>query len=253
MLKFFFNLLILLITLYFTPISLADTEWQTLSNGLDYTNVTVNSAGGKIHAFRVNLNDYKISLVRAKDYGSSSDNIINLALDAKGLIAINGGFFDPFHNELGLRIQDGQLLNPLRPISWWGVFYILNSTHPYISSQQTFSLNPSINFAVQSGPRLVVDGSIPPLKDSYASRSALGIDKENRVIIAITENIAMTPNAFAAILQAPAEKDGLACYNALNLDGGSSSQLYAHINQFNLMIPSFSNIADAIVVSLKKK
>lgn len=243
----------ILFTFCFTSVSLAQTQWQKLQDGLDYTNITVNNAGGKIHAFRIDLNHYKISLVRAKDYGRESNNIINFALDGNGLIAINGGFFDPFHNALGLRIQDGKLLTPLRPISWWGVFYIINGTHPYISSQKGFSLNPSMSFAIQSGPRLVVDGKVPHLKDSYASRGALGIDKQGRVIIAITENIAMTPDAFANTLQASSQKNGLACYNALNLDGGSSSQLYAHINQFNLMIPSFSNVTDAVVVSQKGK
>ncbi|MFN7098059.1 MAG: phosphodiester glycosidase family protein, partial [Gammaproteobacteria bacterium] len=230
----------------------AATRWQNLANGLDYTNIPVNSTGGKIHAFKIDLKEYKLSLARAQDIGSKSANVITLAIQSGGIIAINGGFFDPFHTPLGLRIENGQLLNPIRPISWWGVFYILNNKHAYITSMKNFTLSPNIDFAIQSGPRLIVNGSTPTLKDDYAARSALCIDRQGNVIIAITESIAITPEVFAGLLRRPTTQNGLGCYNALNLDGGSSSQLYAVIGNFHLMIPSFSNVADAVVVVPRK-
>jgi exopolysaccharide biosynthesis protein len=46
----------------------------------------------------------------------------------------------------------------------------------------------------------------------------------------------------------PETQGGLACLSALNLDGGSSSQLYASMDDFVIDIPGFSRVADAIVV-----
>ena len=52
---------------------------------------------------------------------------------------------------------------------------------------------------------------------------------------------AMTTRELAKMLKAPP----LSCIDAINLDGGSSSQLFAHINSFRLNVHGFSNISDA--------
>ncbi|WP_304985700.1 phosphodiester glycosidase family protein [Coxiella-like endosymbiont] len=55
-----------------------------------------------------------------------------------------------------------------------------------------------------------------------------------KVIIAITNlNLLLTPTQLAHLVKK------LNCYNALNLDGGTSSQLFARINNFSLNVPSF--------------
>jgi len=54
----------------------------------------------------------------------------------------------------------------------------------------------------------------------------------------------MTTEELARLLKA----SPLNCTDAINLDGGSSSQLYAHINSFHLNVHGFSNVSDAIVV-----
>ena len=114
-----------------------------------------------------------------------------------------------------------------------------------------FLLKPTIDFAIQAGPRLVVNGTIPHLKNDYAPRSALCIDNAGHIIIAITDNMSMTLALFAQLLSRSVDQNGLGCYNALNLDGGSSSQLYASIGDFRLIIPGFANVADAVIVTAR--
>lgn len=232
----------------FPGLSDANTHWKTLAPGLAHSTVTANTSGGYIEAFRIDPKQYKLLLVPASDLGKTKASIMDYGLATHALIAINAGFFDPLGQPLGLRVSEGKLTHPIRSISWWGIFSLLNNQHPSIKSLREFLLLPNIEFAIQAGPRLVINGAIPKLKTDYAPRSALCIDDQNRLIIAITANLSLTLQDFATILRQPIANNGLNCYNALNLDGGSSSQLYAAIGDFRLVIPGFANVADAIIV-----
>lgn len=223
----------------------SDNTWQTLSPGIEYLDLQAGqlSPWSHIYAFRIDLEKNKLSLASAKDIHAISASAERFAIRSKALISINGGFFDHQFKPLGLRVSDYQLKNPIKPISWWGVFYIKKNT-PYITSMRQFHLNEDIEFALQSGPRLLVAGNIPRLKEGIADRSALCITKTNRVIIVVSTNAAMTTNTLAELLKKPP----LSCDNAINLDGGSSSQLYANIRTFQLNVRGFTNVADAIIV-----
>lgn len=142
-----------------------------------------------------------------------------------------------------MRINNYRQENPLKRISWWGVFYVKNNK-AYISSLNRFRQDDEISFAMQSGPRLLIKGKIPSLKPGEADRSALGITAKGKVIILVSTNATMSTNKLAHLLKAPP----LSCVDAINLDGGSSSQLYAHIGSFQLNVHSFSNVSDAIIV-----
>lgn len=239
--KFVFTLLATLATIT----THAKTQWQTLEPGLDYSDISISGAtgAGKLHAFRIDPARYDINLVQAQDFHKSSTSIYQLAHYSDSLVAINGGFFNPDFSPLGLRIQNGKVVNPVKNISWWGIFMIKNH-HPEIIPLKQFNMNASIQFAVQAGPRLLVNGDIPHLKPGTDERSALCITKHGKVIIAATENTPVTTTELATILKS----NDLDCYNALNLDGGSSTQLYAHSGDFSLSVFSFANIADAVVV-----
>lgn len=193
--------------------------------------------------FRIDLTKNQLALVSAKKMAVKNASADQFAEYSKALLSINGGFFDQKFNPLGLRINNNQLENPLKNISWWGIFYVKNHT-PHITNIAHFHSEKTINFAIQSGPRLLIRGIIPSLKPGVADRSALGITAEGKVIILVSTNAAMTTEELANLLKSPP----LYCKDALNLDGGSSSQLYAHINTFQLNVHGFSNVSDAIVV-----
>lgn len=81
----------------------------------------------------------------------------------------------------------------------------------------------------QSGPRLVWDGAkVGGLEtERRARRSAVAVDTEGRVVLAICDGgTAFTLDEFAALLQRPVASGGAGAQRALNLDGGRSTQLY---------------------------
>lgn len=230
------------------------TKWRSLEPGIDYT--TINQAAGfptgAIHAFRIDLKYFHLDLALTHNNQRPLKTVKNLVQEHGAVIGINGGFFSPTLMPLGLRIKQGQILYPLKNTSWWGVFIIKNNK-ARIMAKNTFQPTNSIKFAIQAGPRLIINGSVPSLKGGFANRSALGITKKGKLIIAVTDNLLITTTTFAKILKQSINNGGLDCYNAINLDGGSSSQLYAQTDNFNLYIPSFSPVADVILVVPKER
>lgn len=223
--------------------------WQQLAPGLRYTHIPVaNGYGsGKVHAFEVDLSRYKLEVAFAKDLQRTFASVGSLMLHKDALIGINGGFFTPRMQPLGLRISDGEVRNPFKRISWWGVLQV-QGTRARLLSAREFRYQKDIDFAIQSGPRLLVNRTIPPLKEGMDNRSALCINPEGRLMIVATQYLSMGTTELAQLLVRPQAQDGLGCVDALNLDGGSSTQLYANVDGFRLSLPSFAPITDAVVV-----
>lgn len=224
----------------------AYSQWQSIAKGIEYRDLQggLLNPWSHIHVFRIDLNQNKMSLITAKSLALKNASVEQYAAKTKALISINGGFFDHQFNPLGLRINQNQVINPLKQISWWGIFYI-EDNKAHIANVRQFKQNKEIDFAVQSGPRLIIKGKIPSLKPGLADRSALGITSEGKVIILVSTNAAMTTSDLAHLLKSKP----LACTDAINLDGGSSSQLFAKTQGFKLAVHGFSNVSDAIVVS----
>lgn len=222
-----------------------DYHWRNLAPGIEYRDLNANPLipWSHIHVFRINLKNNKLDLIMANDLSLHNASVGTFAHHSNALIAINGGFFDHNFQPLGLRIGHQQQHNPLKRISWWGIFYVKNNK-PYIDSVREYANDKGVDFAVQSGPRLLVNGKVLSLKTGYAERSALGITSDGHVIIVVTNNFPMTTTDLAHLMK----KFPLNCDNALNLDGGSSSQLIAHLGLFQINVHGFSNVSDAIVV-----
>lgn len=226
----------------------AEASWQKLAAGIEYQDLGGNllTPWSHIYAFRVDLRENQFGLIKAQSLGLKNASSAQFAERSQALISINGGFFDHDFNPLGLRINEGKIENPIKSISWWGVFTIKNNKAKIFSLSQ-FNPSKKIDFAIQAGPRLLVNNRIPPLKAGDADRTALGITADNRVIIVVTSNAAMSTSKLAYLLRSKP----LSCVDAINLDGGSSSQLYAHLGSFLLNARGFSHVSDAVVVKSK--
>ncbi len=209
-------------------------EWKEIDRGLFYTQTA------QIHVFKIDPEKFRLSVATAGDLRQQSTTVKTLAKKTKAVLAINGGFFSPENKSLGLLMRDGKTINPLHPTPWWGVFYIMDQK-PMIVPPYAFRKNSKMEIALQVGPRLVVNGKISKFKPSLARRSGVGIQPEGTVIIAASEK-ELPMESFAAFLK------GLGCMDALNLDGGGSTQLYIDRNGFKLNIEGPSPITNAITV-----
>lgn len=243
------SLLIAILFCFSAPSSASPVEWQTLAPGLEYTRVNSLSsfALGYIHAFRFDLQHYQLQLAFTKDDKNNIASIPDLVNSHHAIIGVNGGFFNPDLKPLGLRISHGEIINPLKQTAWWGIFFIRDNK-AYIVPQNNYQPDKKIEFAVQSGPRLLTQGKIHDLKPGMANRSALCITQDGHVILLATENLPVSTSELANIMRLPRTQGGMDCVDALNLDGGSSTQLYAQIKGFLLNTAGFSAVSDAILV-----
>ncbi len=236
--------LLLMFFILFAATAIAHA-WRPITPGIEYQDIGHNliNPWSHIHVFRIDLKKIKLDIITAHELDRHQASVDQFAHRSQALIAINGGFFDKNYQPLGLRIGNTHQYSPVKDISWWGIFYIFNHT-PHITNFSHYSQHNHPDFAIQSGPRLVIHGQIPSLKPGHAERTALGITKNNHLIILVTDHAPMTTYELAKLMQS----SPLSCQDALNLDGGSSSQLYVQTDNFQLNVQGFSGVSDAIIV-----
>lgn len=226
-----------------------DPSWQSLAPGLAYKKLGsfLTFPTGVLHAFQIDLKNYDFDITPVEK------NIYDTMRQHNASIAINGGFFTPEMKPLGLRISQGNQFNPIKSTSWWSIFFIKNNK-AHITPQANYTPSSDVRFAVQAGPRLVVNGVVPPkLKSGADYRTALGIQPSGKVILLVTESLLLSTQELAEIMRRPEHEGGLNCVDALNLDGGSSTQLYTQIKNFSLSLNGISQVADTILVIPKEQ
>ena len=240
---------ILLWLIFYAKTAIAVTEWHKVIKGVEYTKLEYprGFTFGQLHAFRIDPNSYQLKLSFANEYSGIFSGARGLTRLKQGILGVNGGFFTPQLLPLGLRVSDGVEIRPIKNTSWWAVFLMRGNT-PSIVHSRNYHYYSDVDFAIQAGPRLIIDGMVPKLRDGLANRTALGITSDKKIVIVATQNLSISTTELANIMRSPEEAEGLDCVDALNLDGGSSTQLYANIKHFHVHVPSFVPVADAVVV-----
>jgi exopolysaccharide biosynthesis protein len=218
-------------------------DWEPLKKGLLYKKILLTQPNSQatLHAFKIDPSVLKIKPI-VHDKGQS---VKILAQKAKAIVAINANFFDENGRPLGLVKKDRKVIQPKKDISWWAVLcfrYKKVSIIPSKNVKQGYC-----HQAIQAGPRLVINGHIPKLKDNFSHKTAVGINNKGELIVAVTKD-RLSIQKLAETFKKSETQKGLGCLNALNLDGGSSSQLYANIEKFELDLPSFIQVPVALGV-----
>jgi uncharacterized protein YigE (DUF2233 family) len=149
------------------------------------------------------------------------------------LFATNAGMFDPTLKPVGLHVEQGRELVRANTRPGYGnfhmkpngIFYIAAGGAAVAETQAFLKQRPQADLATQSGPMLVINGRLHPRFDrgstSLKARNGVGVRADGKVIFAITQG-EVSFDTFARLF-----RDGVNCPNALFLDGGSASSLYA--------------------------
>jgi uncharacterized protein YigE (DUF2233 family) len=149
------------------------------------------------------------------------------------LFATNAGMFDEALKPIGLYVEGGRELVRANTAAGFGnfhlkpngIFYVSADRAAVVETREFLKQRPAAEIATQSGPMLVINGRLHPRfnrrSTSLKPRTGVGVRADGNVVFAISQG-EVSFDAFARLF-----RDGLNCPNALFLDGGSASNLYA--------------------------
>ncbi len=173
-----------------------------------------------------------------RNFGQVQASIAKQGKNATFLM--NAGIFEPGGIPSGLHVENRKQLHPINLADAPGNFFLKpngvmwiesgDSTQAHIATPQAFlarqkelqSLSPDrIEFAVQSGPLLLIDGKRHPAFNEYSTsklhRNGVGVNAKNQLVFAITE-----PRQLVNFWDFSGLFLKLGCNNALFLDGDIS-------------------------------
>jgi hypothetical protein len=190
---------------------------RQLAPGVQYAKIVGDGFTG--HWFRVELDRVDVRVIGKGDRRVVREQVTSLPR----VIATNASFFDDADRAMGLVAGAG------RAITKWSALAIDHGQARVVGPESL--TKERRNIVVQGTPRLLVGGRIEHLKEQVARRTAVCVDGKKLTLVVTT---AVEFNAFARFLAAAPEAGGAGCTDALNLDGGPSTQLVARIGDLTL-------------------
>jgi Phosphodiester glycosidase len=200
------------------------------------------------HAFKIDLGEAELRLVPASG-PSSKQTVEQIASPFPAVVAVNASFFDKEGRAMGLAVGEGGLIATGKRKSW-GALVVSGGADAKIVLGSDIPDHFTDRLIVQGIPRLVVGGRVPGLKPQVAERTAV-CAAGSRVVIVVATRAETT--TFARFLAEPSEKAGLGCSDALNLDGGPSTQLVVRLPALTLSLRGGSQVPNALVAIPRKR
>jgi hypothetical protein len=160
--------------------------------------------------------------------------------------AVNGGFFDPQQRPVGLIVARSKILSHISP-AHGGVFFMIGRRARILPAPEFLRQHPAcrgITLAIQCAPLLSSKGQVSRLKVQIARRTGIGVQADGHVVIAVSD----TPLSLKAWANVWVDTAGLNCPDALNLDGGPSTQLCIRAGHHTLSIPGGWPVPDAVLI-----
>ena len=228
-----------------------DTGWQSIAPGVEYRELKIDQGdrSDRLRIARIDPAQTRLHVLYDPD---RSRRVSEWLSTSNALLAVNGNYFDPQNQALGLVVQDGQRRGGVVYEGFGGMFAVngdaarvrWNVTDPYLGEPLTDAL--------QNFPMLVLPGGSPNLEiDDNGRRSlrtAVGQDRSGRIVFVVSPAPTFTLTEYGQWLAA----SDLDLDAALNLDGGTSSGLVLRSGQRNLGVDSWIEVPSVIVVDEKR-
>lgn len=201
----------------FAPRMLSLAQWRQTAPGIEVRELPGDD-GVRVTAVRIDPRQCAFRVAYAHADSAAPGDWAEQVCPAVG-VAINASYFADDRTPIGLLVVDGKQLQRHFPVHQWGAFQVRDGQPELVVPTQT--VPDGVTQAFECKPRLLVNGQCQRFKPQGPNRrSAVGMDAQGRVILAATAEGYLTLEQWAAFLQ-----QRLQCVNALNLDGGPSTQL----------------------------
>ncbi|MGM8899036.1 MULTISPECIES: phosphodiester glycosidase family protein [unclassified Psychrobacter] len=244
--SFVFALLLTLLTLSLSACQPIDADksntgtqsWSCQSQDSPFTYSTC-----RINAEILNSERYSLQLFWQQPDGSKPlltfANLLNTLPKKQNLVfAMNAGMYNERYAPIGYTIIEGDKIRALNlnagggnfhllpnGVMWWDKSGNVQITESHALAEQLNSGEVDPWYATQSGPMLVINDEIHPKFNPDSSsrkfRNGAGVCKDGSIQL-VNSDEPVTFYQFASLF-----KDNLNCPDALFLDGGVASALYA--------------------------
>ncbi len=166
----------------------------------------------------------EVKVLRTIDFALNKATASQICKLSKAVVCINASFFDENNKPLGLLITRGLALQNLHAggNTLTGIFAKTKDGF-FISGRKNLSLKSALE-AIQAGPRLFSKGNLVEGVHPLSSRKQSGVcvDKQGDAVFYLVRS-----GIFGTSLEWLSDQfKKLDCVEALNLDGGGSSQMY---------------------------
>lgn len=228
-------------------------QWRALQKGVEFRKLTLERSEPyqliDLKMLRFDTRWVVPRIVPSLRYNLKAADVQTLAEKSGAVAMINANYFDEKGKPLGflkVAAHDGNA-NISKSSLFTGIFAIRDRL-PFIIHRDQFS--PELaDEGLQAGPLLLAKGLAVPVTrgaDRKSRRSVIGIDKEQRLIIAVTDSLlgGLTWVELQEIFGAGQWQ--VQTTELLNLDGGGSAQLYVKAPQFEDHVPGTAEVPVAI-------
>jgi hypothetical protein len=195
------------------------------------------------HAFKIDLDVAELRLIPAGD-PPLRRTVGQIVAPYPLVVAANASFFDTEGRAMGLAVDEGRVMARSNRRAWGAL--VIDGTQGRIMLGADIQNPLDHRLIVQGIPRLLVGGRVLQLKPQIAERTAVCAGS-NLVVLVVSTRVEAT--AFARFLADPPDRGGLGCWDALNLDGGPSTQLVVKLPGLALSLPGGWGVPNALVVA----
>ena len=195
------------------------------------------------HAFKIDLDVAELRLVPAGN-PSVRRTVEEIVAPYPAVVAVNASFFDKDGRAMGLAVDEGRVMAAAKRRNWGAL--VIDGARGRILLGADIQDHSVHRLVVQGIPRLLVGGRVQQLKPQTAERTAVCAEESVLILVVSTRADA---TAFARFLADPPDKGGLGCRDALNLDGGLSTQLVVKLPALTLSVPGGWGVPNALVVA----
>ena len=227
--------------------------WRAIYKGVEFRKVVVERADPnyqlELKLVRFDGKTITARILHSGDFQLKSASAKTFVEKSAALAAINANYFDEKGRPLAYLKTLNQEINRnlAKHALYTGVFAIREGA-PFVAHRDEFQPAQAAE-ALQSGPLLLHRGAPVEIMRGlgrYARRSFIGIDKDGRSVIGVTDAV-LGGLSFAELQELFANpKAQLETPDLLNLDGGGSAQLYLKAGKFEEWVPGTTEVPVAI-------
>ena len=187
---------------------------------------------------------------RVLDSRSPGRTKLDVSLAEAGCVAgVNGSYFQADFRPVGLMVAEGEEIHPFEKAKLLAGVFAVRGTRLEIVRSSKFAKSSDLKQALQCGPMLV-EGDLPVAGLNgarSARRTVVATDGRGRWAFIYLTSVTLADTA--RILTLPGILGDWRPATALNLDGGSSSGLWAATSPAPVSLPEFGHVRNYIGIA----